>query len=168
MLNDIVTVYMITHKITKRMYIGSSRNVAKRISSHLKLLQSGKHNIEDMQRDYDTYGEYYDVTIFGEKHGLRDLEYEMMYKYNSRTRSVGYNYKDNHGTPKRTGYYMVKLLMSRLGITYENIAEVIGYSYGTTMAKLSGRYPLTLNEAKIIRDIVAPEMSLDILFEEAS
>lgn len=38
----------------------------------------------------------------------------------------------------------------------------------TLSLKLKGDYPLTLGEAKMLRDIVAPEIPIDTLFEEAS
>jgi hypothetical protein len=37
----------------------------------------------------------------------------------------------------------------------------------TLSMKLNGKYILTLNEAKALRDIVAPEISIDTLFAEA-
>ena len=55
-----------------------------------------KHNIEDMQSDYDNYGEDYslylldEIRVFSE----RSKEYEWMEKLNSHIRGSGYNYKD--------------------------------------------------------------------------
>ena len=158
-------VYIIRHKITDRMYIGSSKNVNRRIGNHINALRRGKHPVEDMRKDFDIYGENYSFEIF---ENVNDRsEYHLMDRYNSRLRGVGYNYKDNHYRPYKSGYYLVKVKMTRLGITYKDIGNALGYSSGTTSMKINGRYPLTLNEAKIIRDIVAPGMLIDDLFEEA-
>lgn len=43
-------------------YIGSSKNIMKRKSCHLANLRHNKHNNENLQKDYDTYGE--DAFIF--------------------------------------------------------------------------------------------------------
>lgn len=159
-------VYVIRHKVTDRMYVGSSKDVNRRISVHINALRRGKHPVEDMQKDFDIYGENYIIEIFEDVNDK--FEYDLMDKYNSRVRGVGYNYKDNHYRPIQSGYYLVKVKMTRLGITYNDIGNALGYSSGTASMKINGRYPLTLNEAKIIRDMVAPGMLIDDLFEEAS
>ena len=92
-------VYMIRHNVTGRMYIGRSQDVQKRIYQHLQRLRSGKHSVEDMQKDFDEYGNDFTVSILGEvDNNHLNLEIEMMDKYNSTTRGVGYNYKDPHIT----------------------------------------------------------------------
>lgn len=158
-------VYVIRHRITDRMYIGSSGDVNRRIYSHISALRRGKHPVEDMQKDFDIYGENYSIEIFENINNR--FEYDLMDRYNSRVRGIGYNYKDNHYLPKRNGYYLVKVKMNSLKITYDDIGKALGYSSGIVSMKINGRYPLMLNEAKIIRDMVAPEMSIEDLFEEA-
>lgn len=92
-------VYMIRHNATGRMYIGSSVDVEKRIQNHFVMLRAGKHHVEDMQQDFDKYGDDFTVSVLGEvgNSNLR-LEIEMMDKYQSTIRGVGYNYKDPHVT----------------------------------------------------------------------
>lgn len=46
-------VYAIQHNMTKRIYVGSSANVENRYWNHMNNLRNHKHNIEDMQSDYD-------------------------------------------------------------------------------------------------------------------
>lgn len=89
-------VYAIQHNVTKRMYIGSSNNVKKRYFTHIYKLRSGKHHIEDMQSDFNEYGEDYSVFVLDEfvDYGDRRVEYEWMRKYQSHIRGKGYNYKD--------------------------------------------------------------------------
>ena len=89
-------VYAIQHNTTKRIYIGSSKDVRSRYQSHMSLLRNGKHQVEDMQKDFDEHGEDYSLYILDEilDDSENSKEYEWMRKYNTRTRGVGYNYKD--------------------------------------------------------------------------
>lgn len=89
-------VYAIQHNVTKKIYIGSSNDVETRYKSHIWALRGNKHNVPDMQEDYNKYGEDYSVFILGEmsSYAEKGLEYEWMRKYNTITRGVGYNYKD--------------------------------------------------------------------------
>lgn len=48
-------IYAIQHNVTKRIYVGSSANVENRYWNHMNNLRNHKHNIEDMQSDYDNY-----------------------------------------------------------------------------------------------------------------
>ena len=89
-------IYMIRHNKTGRIYIGSSRNVHSRCKHHLQLLRTGKHTVEDMQEDFDKYGEDYTVSVLETitEYADRNKEYEWMKKYSSHIREKGYNYKD--------------------------------------------------------------------------
>ena len=60
---------------------------------------------------------------------------------------------------------------ARRGFTLDKLAEEMKRrgckrTVSTLSRKLNGKYTLTLTEAKILRDIVAPEMSIDELFDE--
>ena len=62
---------------------------------------------------------------------------------------------------------------ARRGFTLEKLTEEmrnrgLSRTVSTLSVKLNGKYPLTLGEAKVLRDIVAPEIPIDTLFEEAS
>lgn len=62
---------------------------------------------------------------------------------------------------------------ARRGFTLEKLTEEmrnrgLSRTVQTLSKKLNGKYPLTLGEAKVLRDIVAPKMSIDTLFKEAS
>ena len=89
-------IYAIQHNVTKKIYIGSSTDVATRFRSHINALKKGEHPVEDMQSDFEEYGENYSLFVI-DKIANRDekyKEYELMQKYNSWERGVGYNYKD--------------------------------------------------------------------------
>ena len=90
------SIYMITHLPTGRKYIGSSHNVEARIKSHLYALRKGTHPVEDMQADYDRFGEKYSYAIIGEINDKSEdhKEYDCMMEFHSHLQSQGYNYKD--------------------------------------------------------------------------
>lgn len=96
-------IYKISHDITKRMYIGSTASFKRRITLHMNALRSGRHTVEDMQKDFYEYGDHFTVEIIGEIQNIGESrkEYDFMDKYHSRIRGVGYNYKDNHGIPRK-------------------------------------------------------------------
>ena len=97
------TVYAIRHKKTNRVYVGSSIRPDERYKSHLQRLRAGTHPVEDMQDDFNKYGEDYTFLILDkiETHEDRRKEYDWMRKYNSTNRACGYNYKDHEKTYSR-------------------------------------------------------------------
>lgn len=90
-------IYAIQHNVTKRIYIGSSKNPSERYLNHINRLKNGKHTVEDMQKDFDEYGEDFSLFIIDEITTFQDRkkEYEWMKKYKSNIRGIGYNYKDH-------------------------------------------------------------------------
>lgn len=89
-------VYVIRHNKTDRIYVGSSSQVDLRIRSHLENLRRGRHPVEDMQSDYDSYGDDYTISVVDEieQYHEREKEYQWMKRYRSFERGIGYNYKD--------------------------------------------------------------------------
>ena len=89
-------VYAIRHNATDRVYIGSSCNVDKRFAEHISALRSHRHPVEDMQEDFDRYGEDYTFTILDRiaTEAERNKEYDWMNKHQSYMRGIGYNYND--------------------------------------------------------------------------
>ena len=62
---------------------------------------------------------------------------------------------------------------ARKNLTLEKLVDEmdkLGYkrTVSTMSQKLTGKYPITLNEARALQQIVAPNISIDELFEEAS
>lgn len=90
------SVYLIRHNITGRIYIGSSADVEKRHAHHMYSLRSGTHPVEDMQKDFDEYGDNFTFTVIDEITTQEELskEYQWMQEFKSNIRGVGYNYKD--------------------------------------------------------------------------
>lgn len=97
-------VYAIKSTIDKRMYIGSSKNVRSRTSTHFHNLKHGKHSSKHLQKFYDKYGaEKLTVEIL-ENCPIEKLiereQYWMDYISNRRSRSLLFNACPNAGTPK--------------------------------------------------------------------
>lgn len=91
-----LTVYAIQNKVNKKLYIGVSENPQSRLKAHLTLLRGGKHSVEDMQDDFNKYGDVFDIFILEENVDYYSLEeYKYMKKYRSCEREYGYNYKDH-------------------------------------------------------------------------
>ena len=89
-------IYCIKHNVTGKEYIGRTGAFEKRIAYHMSLLRNGKHIVEDMQSDYDKYGEDYTITVLDEitDKEQRKREHELMLSRGSHIRGKGYNYKD--------------------------------------------------------------------------
>jgi uncharacterized protein YeeX (DUF496 family) len=89
-------IYSIKHNVTGREYIGITQNFDERIKAHLSSLRHGRHIIEDMQADFDKYGEDYTISVIEKitEYDKRIREYELMKERKSYVRGNGYNYKD--------------------------------------------------------------------------
>lgn len=103
-------VYALQHNKTGRMYIGSTANLERRYRAHMSALRNGKHNNEEMQKDFNEFGEDYSVFILEEIKNYSDRfrEYELMKEYGTFDKDVGYNYKD-HSAKKAAEGRMVPI-----------------------------------------------------------
>lgn len=92
-----ITIYAIQNTITKKIYVGRAKDAIKRFQAHMSLLRIGEHSVEDMQDDFNDFGEASFVLFILEDNlpwNLKHREYVWMQKLNSHIREVGYNYKD--------------------------------------------------------------------------
>lgn len=64
-------------------------------------------------------------------------------------------------------YRTAKSEMMKRGLTLADVAPRMEISVGTLSLKLNGKYPITLNEAKLFKEIVGSDLPLEELFEEA-
>lgn len=96
-------IYAIQHKVTGRIYVGSSQNLDERIGAHISALKNGNHPVELMQEDADKYGLDYEFFLLDKYDNCRDSkkEYEWMLKLNTGDPECGYNYKDAHFRNRR-------------------------------------------------------------------
>lgn len=88
-------VYELKHEITGKSYVGISHNPRQRLSNHLYGLRHGTHPVEDMQTDYDEYGEHFTFRILEyvpDRSHNRELAWQI--ELHTLERHRGYNYKD--------------------------------------------------------------------------
>ena len=64
-------------------------------------------------------------------------------------------------------YRNARAEMVRAGFKLEDMAALMGVSVGTLSQKLNGKYPFTLNEAKMFKMFCKSDLPLETLFEEA-
>ena len=128
-MNSTLKIYCIRHNVTNRVYIGSSQRVDARIRSHFAALMGHRHIVEDMQDDFDKYGNDYTVTILEEIVDYNDKhkEYRWMEKFRSNVRGEGYNYKDHVFTSREKA----KITVTYDGetMTLAELAHKTGISY---------------------------------------
>lgn len=89
-------IYSIKNNVTGREYIGRTADLKKRIQHHMACLRSGNHCVEDMQADFDKYGDNFTISILEEITDFKQnkREYELIESHKSYIRDNGYNYND--------------------------------------------------------------------------
>lgn len=109
-----VYIYKLECTKTGRVYIGKTYSPERRHKHHLFMLRAKKHVIEEMQADFDKYGESSFVftvleTVKREPVNGQALfsdalrEKQTMLEYRSYLPEFGYNYKDRYFYLTRNG-----------------------------------------------------------------
>jgi len=81
-------------------YIGSSKNIIKRFTSHLSTLRLNKHTVKAMQRDFNLYGEHsFMLTILEECGKNNFYEREGHWIKEMRLRKKVYNRNESWDVP---------------------------------------------------------------------
>ncbi len=109
MREEVYIVYAIQHNITKRIYVGQSKNFNERVKAHFGTLRLGKHNPE-MQHDFDKYGDDYSVFILEELdcYGMaKAKEGSWMEKLKTYDKRFGYNYRDPRFSKRKREEFVV-------------------------------------------------------------
>lgn len=86
-------IYAIQNKVNGKIYIGSSKNIARRLKQHYQLLTRNKHHSYKLQADWNKYGEdAFEVFVVEEILDRELLEQiEQNYLDNYKACSKGYN-----------------------------------------------------------------------------
>ena len=96
------SIYVIKNTKTNRLYVGCSTNYHIRMEVHFRNLRGRRHPIDEMQEDFNKYGEKAFVSqILRECNNKKEasrLEAFYMSILNTHDRRYGYNYKDKKGT----------------------------------------------------------------------
>ena len=65
-------------------------------------------------------------------------------------------------------YVNVKAELARRNLSIVDLSEKTGIRYQTLVDKINGKFPLTLEEAKKIKDALDVSLSLEELFERVA
>lgn len=168
-------VYAIQHNETGRVYVGSTENIKARLTQHFQTLKGNRHLSEQMQSDYNKFGDNFSIYILFdgevEKETLLLLERLFMTALKSKDPSFGYNEQDKANEialsqfdqmtkeEAMCGYYdylkpllnKVKEAIEQYPGTQTELAEKIGVSTGTiTQWKFGQIIPTRQNFAKLM------------------
>lgn len=102
LLSPITGIYKISCKPISMVYIGRSTDVERRITTHLRELQRGKHTIELMQNHFDHFG-------------IRSFRFELLERCNKSE------------LIKRESYYIREYAFKGRGIYNINLSEAKRY-----------------------------------------
>ena len=96
------TIYVIKNEVNNRIYVGCSTNYSRRMEGHFTSLRNQRHPIDEMQDDFNRYGEEaFTCQIVRECNNKREasrLEAFYMAVLKTHDPKYGYNYKDKKGT----------------------------------------------------------------------
>lgn len=134
-------VYALRHNPTGKIYVGSTLNVDERIQQHILALRNNRHNVPNMQNDYNKFGEDYSVCIL-QDHLLPDAlrtKFEHLYMtiLGTRDPEKGYNYlditndfdlskKNFHPVFPKTNRTRIQRERVKRNITAAELARIIG------------------------------------------
>lgn len=93
-MRNVCGIYLIQNIVDNKIYIGQAEDIGLRWSTHLSLLQAGKHPSKYLQQAVDEYGlENFTFTILCEcsKEKLNELEQYYIYCLGTTYPEIGYN-----------------------------------------------------------------------------
>jgi len=97
------TIYAIKCKKNNKIYIGLSCDFEQRMYSHFCTLNNGKHTNEQLQKDYNRYGEEsFEIYIIEEDlpfERCRETEQAYICEYRTRDSKYGYNTRHHRVQP---------------------------------------------------------------------
>ena len=119
-LGGIKIVYVLTNRANGKKYVGSSYHPYYRKKAHDLALKGHRHPCENMQTDYDKYGDCFDMTIVDLVTQPREKseEYKWMKKLKTYDERYGYNYADIVMNPIRKAAGLSFKISQRKGRKY--------------------------------------------------
>ena len=90
-------VYILTNTANGKKYVGSSRHPSVRYNNHMGNLRSNRHICQEMQDDYNRFGEVFTYEVVGknEGEGVDSAEYTVMRALKTFDERFGYNTHDS-------------------------------------------------------------------------
>lgn len=91
-LNNICGIYSIFNIINNKQYVGSSKNIRRRIKEHYRDLQNNKHHSQPLQNAWNKYGKYsFEFKILEITDNLNEKEQYWIDYNQSHCKKKGYN-----------------------------------------------------------------------------
>ena len=94
--------YVFKNIVTGKVYVGTTKNPKKRWQNHRYCMKAGKHTVEQLNKDYATYGKesftFQILQEYDDRIKAYTLETFFMKVLRSQNAKYGYNYKDKAGT----------------------------------------------------------------------
>lgn len=103
--NGVCGVYMIENIITRKVYVGSSKNIKERFSNHRHSLNRGNHENRYLQGAWNKYGPNaftFSVIATCEEQQRFEVEQHFIDLYNACDIKYGYNLAETTGQPPNT------------------------------------------------------------------
>ena len=122
-----IGVYFILHKTSDTFYVGSSSNIEKRFSQHLRKLRANNHHCKHLQNAWNKYGEsFFEFVIKQETNSIdecRKLEQVILDEsfdktYNSKNAALGGGTGDSN--PMRDPLIAEKVSRARKGMKFSD------------------------------------------------
>ena len=122
-------IYIIKNKINGKFYIGSTKNIKKRFSTHKSKLNHNNHDNLHLQRSYNKYGDVFSYSIIEQVEVEKLLKTEQKYLdkykddnlfYNIGLESCGGDNLSNHPNREEIIERMRLSIINR----YENMTDV--------------------------------------------
>jgi group I intron endonuclease len=115
-------IYQIRNKQNNKIYVGSSRNIAKRKRSHYSLLRRDEHPNAHLQSAWNYYGEsnfIFEILLTCDEECLLDKEREILQETGCLNRETGYNRSMEPTAPmaglKHSQESIEKMRLAKLG-----------------------------------------------------
>lgn len=128
---DVVGVYYIKSKTSNKQYVGSSKNIQRRIGKHFSELKYNRHRDKDLQEEYNLYG--YDNFECG-VYETCNID-ELLIKEKEWQVKIGI---DNLYNQKISGYYITEELRKMHANADKSTHKT--QSYRDKMSKLKSNY----------------------------
>lgn len=102
-------------------------------------------------------------------HFTKNRKSTLTFRGYSNSIEIGFRKFENKSDERRSLMYSnVKAELARKNLSLVDLSNMTGIRYNTLVLKINGHYPLTLDEAKKIKEALKVDLTIDELFERTS
>jgi group I intron endonuclease len=151
-------VYFIRNIVNGKIYVGATKKGHHRLEQHLSSLKSGTHINEEMQADFDKYGEKAFETLMFNVDDYEPHEAERLFIYFLDAVNPHFGY--NRDTKHLVGYFSYEKyaeIRDESGYTDLHVAKNAGISYPTISSWKNGSKPKLHTLEKLAKFFNVPE-----------